>query len=172
MRRVSIFLLLVPLTVAYGCGEKSGGTNDLADAAGTTDAGAPDSQIGDAALVPDATPRDAAEWPEGTQFDFCNQPLFKLPVDSATQESYGIDIHGDRVVYSVYPYHEWQTVNGRLFDVATCTEYQFTQQARVSDPRIWEDVIVCTMGGTMYCKEIFTASTCTCSTCGVGRKRD
>jgi hypothetical protein len=80
----------------------------------------------------------------GTHFEFCDHPLFKLPIDGLSEVTMGLDMWQDRVVYVKYPAAQRETRNVYLFEIGTCVEHQLTQQARASSPDIWQDIVAWT----------------------------
>lgn len=76
-----------------------------------------------------------------SQYDYCNLPFFRLPIDGQNQTTWGMDMHGNRLAYAVSRKddHEWVEVHS--FDIGTCKDHLLTRCASAREPAIWGNLI-------------------------------
>lgn len=150
----AIVLLLAALS---GCEETTAGSDDagvdgqvLADAAM------------DAAPPVDASATDAGQKPEGVQFDYCDQPFFKLHIGGEDEGVWGFSLSGSRLSYNLSPSGGQLIFDLYVFELDTCFEYQLTEGARGTSAWIhgnevlWsEDRDARTDPNDYHCKDIY-----------------
>jgi hypothetical protein len=86
------------------------------------DATAPEAGLPEAGI--DASPPDGAVPPDARVFDFCGEPLIKMPFDGPNSTVLDPQMHGSKVYYSVRPAGLPRQI--WMFDVDHCFEAQLT----------------------------------------------
>ncbi|MDY0005071.1 MAG: hypothetical protein RBU30_27480, partial [Polyangia bacterium] len=156
MRRPLVNALAAYLTLAWlvsGCTEPPGQPEDASSLDASSDA--------DASLpLPDAM-SDARVLPIVTQHDFCALPWFKLPVDGPSEETTGIRLADQHVVYSRSHFNQGiGTKELHLLNLETCIDAQQTSGARVWAPFkrnfevVWEDFASPTPQSGVGCSDL------------------
>lgn len=133
---VAVMVVAIGLVAANGCEE---------DPPVAPDAAPEDGGVADADTGLDASPdADARFVDPGTQYDFCDDPIFKLPIDGYSEYSYYPTMKGTSVTYAKWPDAEQRYRNVYLFDLAQCIGYQLTASARASDTDMSNDLVIWT----------------------------
>jgi hypothetical protein len=112
------------------------------------DGGHPDGEIVFDADGVDARAIDAAADSGGVgpvetvHFDFCDEPLFKLPMDGHTEQTAYPDMWGHQISYVRHPVGVYEILNPYRFDIDRCTEEQLTAESRASVTSICPELII------------------------------
>jgi hypothetical protein len=133
-----------------GCPRDTPG--DPGDAA--TDGGGADA---DGQVSPGDGGPDAAD-AGGIQYDFCDEPMFRLPVQEPDRFG-GISLWGDRVAFSRYiNYPTGPPAQLYLLEITSCVEHQLTDGLRVDEVNLWDrnvywsDDLTC---GSQPCRDVY-----------------
>lgn len=141
---VSAFGLVVWMVLAgAGCGcegASSGGADASVDAA---DARQEASVAQDAGRDGGADARPDATWPPvGVSYDFCDEPFFKLPIDSETQKTPRVHLWGSGLLYPKTDAGDSESHRLFYFDLEQCKEYRIAGNEEQGGGNIWESLIV------------------------------
>lgn len=143
-------MTLAAALVLGGCPDNPVG-QDAGDT-GVTDATVPDARI-------DAQVPDGHVPPDVVQYDFCNEPFFKLPIDGQVSETTGIVVHQRKVAWSNRPVPDpVGSAEVFLLDLDTCLRTQLTvgswagSVSMGSDDVVWADL---KDGWDTYCYELY-----------------
>ncbi|MDY0003652.1 MAG: hypothetical protein RBU30_20300, partial [Polyangia bacterium] len=118
LRAFSSLILAAAVLFSHACKEHPSGPGTEAG----VDASAPDSAPRDAA--PDASAPDAWVRPDARAFDFCDQPIFKMPFDGTEGYLVEQEIEGTSIYYAYRAFGSPGFIY--RFDLERCEELQLT----------------------------------------------
>jgi hypothetical protein len=137
-------VLAAVLVGLVGCTADAPG-HDAGDGGGVDagDGALPDVTVPDAWI--DGRVPDGQVPPDVVQYDFCDEPYFKLPIDGQTEYTSNVAIQGGRVAISKRPANELMSQSIYVLDLESCLSKQITQGFRTNfvsimgDEVVWDD---------------------------------
>lgn len=78
----------------------------------------------------------------GTQYDFCDEPFFKLPIDGVTELAPSVTIRGSLIAYSKTALANTDFDVPYLLSLSDCMGYQLADRVRAAGPTFAQNMVV------------------------------